>query len=228
MINLIRRIAGKLLRLVEKIEVGQRFAELDRWRVDRGDLTLRLDYILTPESLVWDVGGYEGQWASDIFARFGCNVDVFEPMPAAAANIQRRFAANPLVHVYPYALGSKNENGSLSLAADASRLSEVGVGVGTVSVEIRDVMEVWLSLGAQPVALMKINIEGAEYDLMERMVEGGLVSKIDNIQVQFHDFVPHARERKEKITALLMKTHERSWCYEFVWENWCRRVSVKV
>ena len=39
------------------------------WVRDRGDQTLRLDYDLAAASIVFDLGGYEGQWASDIFGR---------------------------------------------------------------------------------------------------------------------------------------------------------------
>jgi len=226
--SILRRVAHRLLHCAEKIEEGGRLEELDRWRRDRGDLTLRLNYTLTAASEVWDVGGYEGQWASDIVARFGCRVNVFEPMPAAASAIRLRFASNPLVRVYGYALGAKNQNGLLSSAADASRLIDAGAESDSVPVEIRDIMEVWRSLGSAPVALMKINIEGAEYDLIERMAEAGMLAHVAEIQVQFHAFVPQAKERKERVAALLMKTHEQSWGYEFVWENWRRRSIAQI
>lgn len=38
--------------------------------------------------------------------------------------------------------------------------------------------------------LFKINIEGAEYDLLECIILNGYILKIKNIQVQFHDFFP--------------------------------------
>ena len=36
-------------------------------------------------------------------------------------------------------------------------------------------------------ALMKINIEGGEFELLERLLETRLISRIENIQVQFHN-----------------------------------------
>ena len=41
-----------------------------QWEADAGDKKLRLTYDLTPEHIVWDVGGFEGQWSSDIFAKY--------------------------------------------------------------------------------------------------------------------------------------------------------------
>ena len=67
---------------------------------------------------------------------------------------------------------------------------------------------------------MKINIEGAEYDLVEHLIDTKLVEIIRNIQVQFHDFVPNAESRMRKIQEKLRITHSISYQYRFVWENW--------
>lgn len=36
------------------------------------------------------------------------------------------------------------------------------------------------------IGLMKINIEGGEYELLERMIELGIINKVKDIQIQFH------------------------------------------
>jgi len=46
---------------------------------------------------------------------------------------------------------------------------------------------------------------------------------IKNVQVQFHDFVPHAKTRMQSIQRRLAITHELSYQFEFVWENWSRK-----
>ena len=68
--------------------------------------------------------------------------------------------------------------------------------------------------------LMKINIEGGEYDLLDHLITSNLVSRIKNIQVQFHDFIPDANSRMKNIQNELAKTHELTYQYKFVWENW--------
>jgi hypothetical protein len=68
--------------------------------------------------------------------------------------------------------------------------------------------------------LMKINIEGGEYELLEELIKEGLVKSIENIQVQFHDFVPEAYSRMRRIQEALSQTHQLTFQYEFVWENW--------
>src|SRR3954451_14159129 len=79
---------------------------LARWRADHGDERLRLDYALTSSSVVFDVGGYQGQWASDIFSRFLCRVDVFEPVKEFAQEIERRFSGNDAIVVHAFGLGA--------------------------------------------------------------------------------------------------------------------------
>ena len=43
--------------------------ELNLWIKHQGDKTHRLNYDLNEHSLVFDIGGYEGQWANDIFSK---------------------------------------------------------------------------------------------------------------------------------------------------------------
>ena len=66
-------------------------AVLARWNADGGDTRFRFDYDLTPESVVLDVGGYEGQWASDLYARQRCQIRIFEPVREFAQLIDARF-----------------------------------------------------------------------------------------------------------------------------------------
>jgi len=71
------------------------------------------------------------------------------------------------------------------------------------------------------VDLLKINIEGGEYELLESIVEDEyLISRIKNIQVQYHTFVKNHVERRSFINSNLEKTHTRTWNYDWVWENW--------
>jgi len=78
-----------------------------RWELDGGDERFRFDYELDEKAVVLDLGGYDGQWASDIYGRYGCNVYVFKPVQAYAEKIKSRFARNIKIKVLPYALGGK-------------------------------------------------------------------------------------------------------------------------
>ena len=80
--------------------------------------------------------------------------------------------------------------------------------------------------GIESVQLMKINIEGGEYELLERLVETGLIARVDDIQVQFHNFAADAAARMEQLQRAMRATHTPTYQYRFVWENWRRNRAV--
>jgi FkbM family methyltransferase len=70
------------------------------------------------------------------------------------------------------------------------------------------------------VDLIKINIEGAEYPLMEYLFETGLIKVFKKIQVQFHDFDEDCLQKLLRMNRKLAETHTNTLCYPFVWEEW--------
>jgi FkbM family methyltransferase len=185
---------------------------------DNGDKTHRLWYELSPNSTVFDVGGYEGQWASDIFAMYCCSIYVFEPVARFATNIQKRFSRNPKITVYPFGLASETRKARISCEQDSSSVYKSGRK--SEAVDLRKASDFIEQNNIEAIDLMKINIEGGEYELLDHLVEDDLVKRIMNIQVQFHDFVPNAQARMQAIQTQLAKTHHPTYQYPFVWENW--------
>ena len=75
------------MRLKEALKTTAKLLILDKksiavvmWKLRRGDSSLRLQYDLKPESLVFDVGGYRGEWAREIASRYNCHIHIFEPV----------------------------------------------------------------------------------------------------------------------------------------------------
>ena len=190
------------------------------WGALNGDATLRLDYPLTVDSTVLDVGGYEGQWASDIFGRYGCSVVVFEPWPAFAQQIDDRFHHIPAVTVYPFGLGARSRTERLYGQGDSTSIFQRSTGAESQALSIRAVGETWQELGLNFVELMKINIEGGEYELLDALIATGLIAHVRDVQVQFHEIVPNARSRRRLLQARLATTHRLTYSIPFVWENW--------
>ncbi len=188
------------------------------WFRDKGDKTHRLNYDLTETSVVFDLGGYEGQWASDIFSMYRCEIHVFEPVAHFAQSIQQRFRHNSKIQVYGFGLGCKDADVEMRLAADGSSTFQSAGKI--TAAKLFDVVDFLRGHGITNIDLMKINIEGGEYDLLERLIAAGVIYRVKNIQVQFHDFVPNAALRMRQIQDALSRTHRLTYQYEFVWENW--------
>jgi len=197
-----------------------RLVAVKRWFDDRGDATLRLDYPLDRNSVVFDLGGYHGDFAAAIHARYGCTVHLFEPVPSFFRMCTKRFEGNPKIKCYPFGLSDKAGMFLMSQAADGSSISAADNAVQKIPVEVRACDEFILSIGKPFIDLLKINIEGGEYEVLPRLLETGLVHNIDHIQIQFHDFIGNAPKKRSDIREGLTATHAETWCYEFVWEGW--------
>lgn len=198
---------------------GPQAKRVKPWFVADGDYKHRLTYDeLDENSLVVDLGGYKGQWASDIFGRYQCRVLVFEPAAVYCELISKRFIRNSRINVYPYALSNENKTELLYINADKS--SAVKKEGKPEQMNFRKFDEMMRELSVESIDLLKINIEGGEYDLLDYIIATGWVRKIRNIQVQFHDFFPDAVSRMNKIRSALSLTHDPTYQYEFVWENW--------
>ena len=193
--------------------------EFNRWIQDNGDKTLRLQYLLEADSVVIDAGGYLGQWTYDINSRYDSIVFVLEPLQDLYPKIEDRFSSNPKVIPLKYAIANKTEELSIAINGDGSSLYNTSTDAVEI-IKCKDVKEFIEENNIDIIDLFKINIEGAEYDLLERLIELELMPKIKNLQIQFHRFIPDCDLRRDSIIAELSKTHERSWNYEWIWENW--------
>jgi FkbM family methyltransferase len=224
--------AGALARLSRLIYRSERERESDRrlrrerqWYADRGDETLRLDYDLEPDSLVLDAGGYLGHWSADIFCKFSCRIEVYEPVESFAAATATRFERNPRIAVHHYGLGGENRRDSILLdeVGSSSVLTPVGVDAARAEIELRDVVEVIDELDRDEIDLLKINIEGGEFELLERLLAAGQADRFRYLQIQFHSGAPAAESRRGAIRDDLARTHRLMWDYPWIWESWERR-----
>lgn len=200
--------------------------EVDRWFCDRGDKTLGVEYELNQNSLVFDLGGYEGDWTAEIIARYGASVFVFEPVLEYATRIRKRFLKNSRVKVFQFGLGGKDLNQEIHLAEEGSSLfssPNVPHGNAAVPISIRCAADFIAKESIKQVDLIKINIEGGEYDLLDHLLDTGLMTRVKSVRVQFHNFVPQAEERMAKIQERLSQTHVPTYQYKFVWENWTKK-----
>ena len=62
------------------------------------------------------------------------------------------------------------------------------------------------------VDLLQINIEGDEYGLMEYMIEGNIIDKFKNVQIQFHLGIENDVERRSNIQKNLISKGFKNIC----------------
>jgi len=196
-------------------------ALLRKWNQLDAEKKYRTHYpALHPQAIVFDLGGYKGQWASDIFSQYLCSVYVFEPHPEFYSKIKNRFKENDKIKIFDFGLASKDE--VVTFATDADSTSMFKKGQKQVDVQLKNAQHFLEQSEITTIDLMKINIEGGEYDLLEHLIETEWIKQINNLQIQFHNFVPNAKERMIAIQNKLEQTHSTTYQYPFFWENWKR------
>lgn len=217
----LKNISEKIGKLYRREILRDEFLlEAKRWFRDRGDETLRLDYNLDQNSVVIDVGGYEGDFAAEIHNKYGSTVHIFEPVPSFHARCEKRFAGNPKITSHCFGLSDKAGQFPISVSENGSSFLNRSDNQETIFAELRPVHDVLKSLGLSNVDLFKINIEGGEYEVLPACIKSGWISRIDNLQVQFHNFIENSDAKRDSIRSDLSKTHSEIWCYKYLWEGW--------
>ncbi len=223
---IIRKILKKSGALYRIIKNRFKLSKHERsWFKAKGDKTFRLKYDLNTDSLVFDIGGYGGQWANNIFSKYSCRIYIFEPILEFAKNIEARFEKNQKIITYNFGLGDRTKLAKICVNENASSLFRSTSAISQ-NVKIVRAVDFLNENDITELDLMQINIEGGEYDLLEDLIQSREIRKIKNIQVQFHDFIPHAKTRRNNIQIELRRTHELTYQFPFVWENWHIKQSI--
>ena len=193
------------------------------WFLIDGDNTLRIDYPIASDSVIFDVGGYIGDW-SDMIKFENPYIHIFEPNPESFAVLQSKYQNEEKITLYNIGLANETKFATLGMFGMGSRIYPYNTGgVSTVEVQLKDIQEVINDLNLVEIDLIKINIEGGEYALLQRLIQTGLINLCKNILIQFHEWYPDAETLRENIRTELALTHNLSWNYNFVWESWERK-----
>ena len=181
------------------------------------------DVDVDESSSVFDVGAYVGAWSEKMYEKHACKIHAFEPNPHTYPTLVA--ASKGRWECHKYGVAGETEDLSMSLNGMGSSVYELGnldKNPDYTKVSLRAIDEVWEELGVDKIDLMKINIEGGEYPLLERMIEKNMLPDVRLFLIQFHEWLPGAYYRRWKIRSKLRKTHRLKWDYNYVWECWER------
>jgi FkbM family methyltransferase len=141
---------------------------------------------LSAQSHVLDLGANYGLFARAITARFGCRCIAVEPSPEPFAAI----AEGPLISKVRAAAAAKSGTVTFHIAVDSifSSLSASPPNpvIDVIEVPALSLPDVFELAGARPLDLLKIDIEGAEIELLNTC-PASILQQIKQISVEFHD-----------------------------------------
>ena len=189
-----------------------------QWHADKGDYTHRLNYALNESSIVFDLGGHKGWFTEQINNKYESKIFCFEPVKDFAREIDAKFKDFSNIKTFPLAVSNKNGKDVIYYNNDSSS-THVKTN-NALDIDCITLDKIMLDNNINEIDLIKINIEGEEYSLLEYMIKNNLIERCVNIQVQFHVIVENYEMRYDYIKHELEKTHHLTYKYPFVWENW--------
>lgn len=161
------------------------------------------------------MGASKGEFSKEFLRRCSASKAVLiEPSPTLAQGLILDFAEKN-VYILNAAMGSQvSESISfyLSKNPEASSINkefakEYGLVEESSQINVRmtTLKEVCSLFALKKIDLLKIDIEGSEYDLLENISKED-IKKIDQISIEFHDFIdPLLREKTEKCIKKLQR-----------------------
>jgi len=140
---------------------------------------------LDSSSHVLDLGANYGHFAHAITKRTGCQCVALEPSPEPFHGIK----PSDLIRTMQVAVGGKSgimgfyvdHNNGLASALTDNAAAEMQVKVMTL-------VDLLLELQWPYIDLLKVDIEGAEIDMLESCSDQFLSERIRQITIEFHDF----------------------------------------
>jgi FkbM family methyltransferase len=155
---------------------------------------------------------------TDQMASCGAIVYAFEPNPYAFKFLQKRFEGKQNVHLFNNGVWDKKTKMRLYLHENSDQ-DEVMWSTGSsildykgnilknkfVDIEVIDLVEFIKSLNKK-IYILKIDIEGAECELLEKIIKTRIYKKIKKIFVETHDHkIPELKDRTDAIRDLIKK-----------------------
>jgi FkbM family methyltransferase len=217
---------------------------LRRYRLHKPNLRLRCELLgtsyggwcvpmnfLRPTSIAYTVGvGEDISFDLELVRKYGCNVFAFDPTPIAVEFMERAVLPERLVFV-PVGLGPSDGRASFFTAQiegcrSFSQVVDPKEGMASqIACEVLTLKSIKHRLQHESVDLVKMDIEGFEYDVIDEMMSSGTKPKC--LLVEFHHQVygiSPERTRKS-VASLLANGYSIFWVSELGREYGFFRVS---
>ncbi|MFJ7928502.1 FkbM family methyltransferase [Peribacillus sp. NPDC096448] len=170
---------------------------------------------LTNGTISIDCGAHVGN-VTEKMAEKGALVYAFEPNPIAFEKLKNRFLNYSNVICFNQAVWHKNDKIFLYFEKGASQYPiENCVGSSIISynpyIDQKDSIEIeavdfteFLNKIGKKIKLVKLDIEGAEFDVLKKMIDLNLHENIETIVVETHEWlIPEMKSAAENLKELI-------------------------
>lgn len=180
--------------LPKVVEYGSKYG---RWAVDSTRLT--------DETTLVSFGlGDDVTFEMELIKRYGCRVFGFDPTPRSIKYIKESIS-DPRFISYPYALADKDGVLEFTLPPACAADQTSASAVASYSTDSKRIEVPCLTLGAaqnrfgiQRIDILKLDIEGLEYKIIEQLIANGWIAQVSQLLVEFHHFLPGIRSSQTR------------------------------
>jgi FkbM family methyltransferase len=148
------------------------------------------DFIDT-SSIVYSFGiGEDISFDMELITRFNCTVFGFDPTPKSVNWIQNQELPENF-KFFEYGIGRKTKMQTFYLPKNPDHVSGSLIAHNNVAqdqavqVQMKSFEDIIIQLGHSHIDILKMDIEGAEYDVLENILNAGI--DINQILIEFHD-----------------------------------------
>ena len=185
--------------------------------------------------VVFDCGAYVGD-ITEFFRKKGATVYAFEPEAVLVKILEERFKDNNNVIVINkgaydsdaklkfYLNRNYKKEGTKFLEGTSTFEGKINVGKDYVEAEVIDLANFIKNLGKK-VKLLKLNVEGCEYRILDKLIDSKVIYDIERVVVAFHSKKIPSLLRDHK--ALKRKVIKHKLYNTIIyWEWWANNRSV--
>ncbi len=173
----------------------QKIGDINSWHVKVSGLKRN--------SIIYSAGvGHDISFEKQLAERFQVRIELFDPSPTGIQTMQRVENQLPKINFHPVGLvGAKMRGVKFAQPADPREGSFrlAGKVEDVVEFECLDLASLMADRGHNRIDLLKMDIEGFEYGVIEDIVENSL--DVRQICVEFHHFFEHI-PRKTTMQAI--------------------------
>ena len=174
---------------------------------------------LDAKAIVVDVGlGEDASFPLSLISKYGCTVHGFDPTPRAIRYV--RGLSNERLRLYEFGIGAVSGPVKFYLPTEAAHVSgaierEAHLGAQSIEVQLRTIGQILEMIGESHIDLLKLDVEGAEYDVFGSDEFRRCAPAIDQICVEFH----HRWKSRGTRSTLAAVRRLRELGFECAWRS---------
>jgi len=197
--------------------IPRTFSKIAKRRRQKKAVRAFRHFSIQPGDVVIDGGANYGRVTLRLIGT-GARIEAYEPNPAAFEHLSKAFGQHPQVNCIRKGLSDHNGTAKLYLhhrsEQDSLHYSEASSLIrdkwnisrdNAVEIELVDIADVVNAIDDQ-IRLLKLDIEGGEYTVLDRLLDTGLIHRIDQVFCETHELkIPSLRNETAKLRQRLAR-----------------------